>query len=125
MVLAVHSDASYLNEKKSISRAGGHFFPSKDNKMPPKNDTIHTVAKIIKVMMSSVAKSELGTLYINARETVPMRKTLEKMEHPQPRPPTDNSTAFGVINNKIQPRQNQVNGHPIPLAQMQRNTRTI
>jgi len=27
MVLAVHSDASYLSEPKARSRAGGHFFP--------------------------------------------------------------------------------------------------
>lgn len=35
------------------------------------------------------------------------KKTLEEMGHPQPRTPiqTDNSTAFGAINNKIQPKQ--------------------
>ena len=35
-----------------------------------------------------------------------MRKTLEELGHPQPPTPmqTDNSTAYGVINNKIQPK---------------------
>ena len=34
MVLAVHSNASYLSESKSQSRAGGHFFISKDVYFP-------------------------------------------------------------------------------------------
>ena len=36
-----------------------------------------------------------------------MRKTLEELGHKQPRTPmwTDNSTAIGVVSNKIQPKQ--------------------
>jgi hypothetical protein len=56
--------------------------------------------------MSSAAEAELGALLINAKTAVPMRKTLEELGHPQPPTPvqTDNSTAYGVINNKIQPK---------------------
>jgi len=35
MVLAVHSDASYLNEEEARSRAGGHHFLSEDVPLPP------------------------------------------------------------------------------------------
>jgi hypothetical protein len=35
MILAIHSDASYLSEPKARSRAGGHFFLSYDTADPP------------------------------------------------------------------------------------------
>ena len=37
MILVVHSDAGFANEKKLRSRAGGHFFLSNDEKFPPYN----------------------------------------------------------------------------------------
>ena len=57
--------------------------------------------------MSSAAEAELGAIYLNAREAVYLRQILTEMGHPQPRTPiqTDNSTAEGVINNKIQPKR--------------------
>ncbi len=55
--------------------------------------------------MSSAAEAELGALFINAKEAVHIRQILEEMGHPQPWTPmqTNNTTAEGVINNKIQP----------------------
>ena len=70
MVLAVHSDASYLSEPNARSRAGGHFFLTKDDTVMPNNGAILTVAQIIKTVMSSAAEAELGALFINAREAV-------------------------------------------------------
>eukprot|EP00804_Cyclotella_cryptica_P007757 CCRYP_001358-RA/>CCRYP_001358-RA protein AED:0.08 eAED:0.05 QI:0/0/0/1/0/0/4/0/1076 len=67
MILAVHSDASYLSETKARSRAGGHFFLSEDDPSPRNNGAILTLAQIIKPVMSSAAEAELGALYINAR----------------------------------------------------------
>ncbi len=57
--------------------------------------------------MSSVAEAELGALYLNVREALYLRQILTEMGHPQPRTPiqTDNLTAKGVINNKIQPKR--------------------
>jgi hypothetical protein len=40
MVLAVHSDTSYLSEPKARSRAGGHFFLSSDTTIPPYHQTM-------------------------------------------------------------------------------------
>ena len=49
MILSVHSDAGYANEKKARSRAGGHFFLSNNEPDPPNNGAILTNATIIKV----------------------------------------------------------------------------
>ena len=73
MVLAAHSDASYLSETKSQSRAGEHFFMASDIAVPDNNGAVHTVAQIIKTVMSSAAEAELGALYINCREAIPAR----------------------------------------------------
>ena len=107
MVLIVHSDASYLSEPKARSRAGGHFFMSSDVANPRNNGAVLNIAQLIKAVMSSAAEAELGALYINAREAVPMRQLLTEMGHAQPSTPiqTDNSTACGVVNNNIQPRR--------------------
>ncbi len=57
--------------------------------------------------MSSAAETELGALYLNARKAVYLRQILTELGHPQLQTPiqTDNLTAKGVINNKIQPKQ--------------------
>jgi hypothetical protein len=105
MVLIVHSYASYLSKPKARSRAGGHFFMSSDVANPHNNGAVLNIAQLIKAVMSSAAEAELGALYINACEAVPMRQLLTEMGHIQPRTPiqTDNSTACGVVNNNIQP----------------------
>jgi hypothetical protein len=107
MILAVHSDAGYLNEIKARSRAGGHFFLSSDVQNPPNNGAILTIAQIIDAVMSSAAEAELGALFINAKEAVHMQRILDEMGHPQPRTPiqTDNSTAEGVINSRVRPKR--------------------
>ncbi len=63
-------------------------------------------AIIIKAVMSSAAEAETGALYLNAKEAVYLQQILEEMGHPQPKTPiqTDNTTAEGVINNKIPPK---------------------
>jgi hypothetical protein len=57
--------------------------------------------------MSLAVEAELGALYLNVKEEAYLRQIHAKMGHPQPRTPvqTDNSTAEGVINHKIQPKQ--------------------
>jgi hypothetical protein len=106
MVLAVHSDASYLSEPKAQSRAGGHFFLSSDTTVPPNNGAVLNIAHIIKNVMSSATEAELAGLYIMAREAVYIRIILEELGHKQPPTPlqTDNAMADAVINGKIQPK---------------------
>jgi hypothetical protein len=61
----------------------------------------------MKFVMSSAAEAELGALYTTAKEMVPLRQTLIKMDWPQPRTPIqmDNSTAVGVTNLTIVPQK--------------------
>ena len=105
MILAVHSDASYLSEASARSRVGGHFFCSSDVSDPPNNGAVLNISKILKAVMSSAAEAELGVIYINANEAVPMRQLLAEMGHKQPKTPiqTDNTTTCGVVNHNIQP----------------------
>ena len=103
MVLAGHSDASYLSETNARSRAGGHFFMSNNDTIPSNNGAILTISQIIKAVMSSAAEAEIGALYINCKEAIPARHTLEFLGHKQPPTPmqTDNTTALGVVNNNV------------------------
>ena len=107
MVLAVHSDASYLSETKSQIRAGGHFFMASNIAIPENNGAVHTVAQIIKTVMSSAEEAKLGAIYINCREAILARLLFEAMVHRQPPTPmqTNNSTTLGVVTNKIQPKR--------------------
>ncbi len=107
MVLVIHSNASYLSKPKAHSQAGGHFFMSSNTADPANNGAVLNIAQLIKTIMSLAAEAELGVLYINACEAVPMQNLLQGMGHPQPPTPTqtDNSTALGVVTSNIQPRQ--------------------
>ena len=108
MQLAIHSDASYLSEPKSRSRAGGHhFLTQKENITDVDNGAVLNLSQVIKAVMSSAAEAETGALFLNAKLAVPIRHTLEELGHPQGKTPiqTDNSTAYGIVNNKIQPKQ--------------------
>jgi hypothetical protein len=103
MVLAGHSNASYLSESNARSQVGGHFFMSNNTAKPPNNGDILTTAQTIKAVMSLAAEAKVGALYINCREAVPARQTLKSRGHPQPPTPmqTDNTTALGVVNNNV------------------------
>ena len=103
MVLAGHSDASYLSEKKARSRAGGYFFVPNDTAEPPNNGNIITIDQIIKAVILSAAEAELGILYVNCREAIPVWHALRKMGHKQPHTlmQTDNTTELGVVTNNI------------------------
>jgi len=96
----------HIEQTKARGRVGGHFFLSNNETDPPNNRGVHTVAKIIKAVMSSAAEAELGRIFINAKTAVPIRNTLEELGHKQPPTPvqTDNSTANGVVNNEVQPK---------------------
>ena len=103
MVLWVHSDASYFSCPKARSRAGGmHFLsdkpPSPNNPAnfePTLNGIVYVVCKILLNIMASDAEVKLGDLFLNCRESVPIRITLEEMRHPQ-RPSPVGWTGFPI-----------------------------
>lgn len=57
MMLAIHSNAGYLNESKAHSWVRGRFFLSSDIQNPPNNGAVMTIAQIINTVMSSMAEA--------------------------------------------------------------------
>jgi hypothetical protein len=106
MVLAIHSNASYLSKPLARSQVGSNFFCLSNVNDPPDNGAILNISKNLKAIMSSAAEAKLGTLYINACEAIPMGQVLEEMGNKQPSTPnqTDSSIAHGAVTNNIQPR---------------------
>ena len=106
MLLALHSDASYLSEPDAKSRAAGHFFLGKLNDEDFDNGAIMTLSKIIKHVMTSASEAETAALFYNCKAAAPLRVTLEEMGHPQPKTQvtTDNSTAQGLITKSMIPK---------------------
>jgi hypothetical protein len=119
MILHIHSDASYLSNSNARSRLGCLFLcgaksPHEDNL----NGSILNVASVIKNVVASAAESEVGVCFQNAQSGAPLRVTLTEVGHIQPPTPlrTDNSTAFGILNEKNQTKKIKCNGHEVPLA---------
>jgi hypothetical protein len=110
MILKIHSDAGYLNESKGRSRAGGHFYlGNKDNANDINNGAILNPTGILKHVASSASEAELGALFVNCKEGVILRQTLQDMGHPQPTTPvqTDNSTASGIANDTLKQQRSR------------------
>jgi hypothetical protein len=69
MILNVHSDASYLSAPHAQSHAGGYSFLGStpcDGSLIQINGTVHITCTILKLVAASVAKVELGALFLNA-----------------------------------------------------------
>ena len=107
MILALHSDASYLSEPGAKSRAGGHFYLKNKTDRDTNNGAVLTLSKIIKHVMTSASEAEIAALFLNCKAAIPLRMALEEMGHPQPQTPavTDNSSAEGLINKSMTPKR--------------------
>jgi hypothetical protein len=110
MILHIHSDASYLSISNAQSRLGGLFFLL--NK-PPENDKLNgsilNVASVINNVVASAAESEVGACFHNTQSGAQLRVTLTELGHTQPPTPlrTDNSTAFGILNETIKQKRSK------------------
>jgi hypothetical protein len=104
MILHIHSDASCLSVYHARNRLGGLFYCG--NK-PPQADNINgsiiNAADVIKNVVVSAAESDVGACFKNTQSGAPLRVTLTESGHQQPATPlkTDNSTAFGILNETI------------------------
>jgi hypothetical protein len=87
MILCAHANASFHHESKGRSQAGAHIFISKNNPFPKHNGLVLLISQIMKFVMSSASKAELGALYTTAKEMVPLRQTLIEMSWLQPHTP--------------------------------------
>ena len=63
----------------------------------------HTLCAILRFVIASATKEELGALFLNCQEGMIFKLTLEDLGHKQPKIPVhcDNATAVGVANNTI------------------------
>ena len=67
MVLKIHTDALYLCEYRARSRVGGYFFFGNNNKKDMDiNGPIAIECTVLKNIVTSAAKSELGGVFTNA-----------------------------------------------------------
>jgi hypothetical protein len=110
MILNIDSDASYLSVSNARIRLGGLFFLG--NKSPKKetlNVSILNVATVIKNVVASAAESEVGVCFHNSQIGAPVRVTLTELGHTQPPTPlrTDNSTAYGIVNEAIKQKRSK------------------
>jgi hypothetical protein len=108
MILYIHSDASYLSERESKSRAGCFFYMGSSTNTDKKltNGAI-LIITVLKHVMSSAAEAEIGAVFINAKEGALLQTTLEELGHPQPPTPmeTYNTTATGYSNGTIKQKR--------------------
>jgi hypothetical protein len=105
MILNIHRDASSLSEIEANSIEGGLFYmgSNKDRNTRLTNGAILIISTILKHVMSSAAKEEIGSVFLNAKEATVLCTMLEEMGHPQPPTTlqTDNTTATGYRNNTV------------------------
>jgi hypothetical protein len=109
MRLAVDSDASYLSEPRSRSRAGGrHYLTSTDGTLAD-NGPVDIVSAIIPSVVSSAFEAEYAALFLNGRTAEELRGTLEDLGWPQAATPitSDNSTAIGIGTRKSKQRRSK------------------
>ena len=117
IILHVQSNAYYLSDPKSQSRASGHYFLSNrspdptraPNTNPTLNGSIHTVYKIMRNVMSSAVEAKTGSTFLNGQEAVPICTNLAELRHNQLATPicVDNSTAEGFAKTKPSNRNGQ------------------
>lgn len=110
MLLKIISDAAFLTEPKARSRVGGHhFLGNREDKSQVLNAPVHSTSKVLKNVVGSATEAEVGGVYHNARDGVPLRTALEEMGHPQPSTPiiTDNTTAHGILNRTVKQQRSK------------------
>ena len=129
MILHVDSNAAYWVAHKSRSRIAGYFHLSDHPniiKHPKLNGAIIIECKTFRHVVSSSAESEVAGIYHNSGIAIPIRQTLQALNHPQPPTPlkTENSTATGFVYDNIKKAIKSM-GHALLLAEGPPNTTTI
>ena len=109
MILSVDSDASYLVLPKACSRIAGFFQLTDGKDAHTKNGPLLVECKTIKHVVSSAAEAEISALFHNAKTSIPIRRILIALGHPQPPTPIkiDNSTALGYVYNNIHQKRSK------------------
>jgi hypothetical protein len=82
------------------------YNPPNENKL---NGSILNVASVIKNVVASAAESEVGAFFQNAQTAAQLCVTLLELGNKQPETPlrTDNSTAYGILNEPIKQKRSK------------------
>ena len=85
-ILNVHSDASYLSEKKTKSRMSVYFLGmcAQEEQRFFINGSIHVFCRILRPVVCSAAETELTALFLNMKEAKILQLTLEEIGQKQP-----------------------------------------
>jgi hypothetical protein len=83
MILAVHTDASYLLKQNGKSLTSAHFYLTNHDNEDLNNSSILILSLIIKHVMSSASIAELAALYYGCKLAFSICTTFEEMGHPQ------------------------------------------
>jgi len=102
----IKCDEPYLSALRARSRAAGFYFLSNQPVQPSQakiNGAIFVLCKILKNMMGLAVEVEIASTYLNAKEAIPIRNTLIKLDHPQPQTQiqVDNTITVRFSNNEI------------------------
>jgi hypothetical protein len=83
------------------------FMGNKSPEQETLDGSILDIAAINKNVVASAAESEVGACFHNAQSGAPLRVILTELGHTQPRMllRTDNSTAYGIVNETIKQKR--------------------
>ena len=112
MILNVEKDAAYLVLPKAKSRLAGYYYMGYNRQAQTTrevNGAILVECKTIDHVVASAAEAETAGLFHNAQRTIPIRRILIALGHPQPPTPikTDNSTAHGFTYDNINQKRSK------------------
>ena len=109
MRLLCHSDASYLSESHSRSRAGGILYLGTYDNDTAINGTIDSISIIIPVTVSSAAEAEYAAAFLVRKEAEVPRNALLDLGYPQPATTIicDNKCAVGLANNSVKQKRSK------------------
>jgi hypothetical protein len=107
MILAIHTDASYLSKQAGKSFASAHFYLTNHDDKEFNNGAIFTLSSVIEHVMSSASEAKLAALYYGCKLAIPICTTLKEIGHPQIKQTmvtTDNITAQGLTMKTMTPK---------------------
>jgi hypothetical protein len=104
-----HSDASYLSEQNSRSRAGGILFLGDPDFTNGLNGAIDCISVIISTVVASAAEAEYAALFVVGKEAVSASATLSDLGYPQAATLIicDNQCAVGIVNRTVKQKQSK------------------
>ena len=116
MILHTDTDAAYLVLPKARSRIAAYYYlsdhlPISDQLSPRLNGALDVDCKTIRRVVTSAAESETEGIFSATQKSIPLRRLLIEIGHPQPingTPiKTDNLTAKGILSKLIKPAKSK------------------